>query len=137
MFRWFFVAFNVFVFYLCTMRNVVISSHRVAYSLNKRSCTTRFKKGISVDCDLIVELFLSNETEYEDKKIFFSQIIDVCRDSEYEALLEKASDNREQMISLVNELQEELLNGEWVRKESEYETLYHKIEHRRKIIGEL
>jgi hypothetical protein len=118
------------------MRSIVITSHRVAYHLNKHS-TTNYKKESIIECENILGLLLSDDTDHEEKKVFFNQIIDMCAESDFQILLEKSSGKIEEMMNLVKELQNELKSGEWERKEQEFEILFEKIQHRKKIIGDL
>jgi hypothetical protein len=113
-----------------------ISSHRVAYHLNKLTNSTHYTKGSLVECRVIINILLSDQ-DRETKKVFFNEILDMCHSMQGFYDFFENPILKEEIKSIVKELKKELESGEAQEKEREFEELYAKIQHRKRIIGDI
>jgi hypothetical protein len=112
-----------------------ISSNRVAYHLNQIHETKKYTKGEWVKC-LDIANILITDIDKELKKVFFNEILDMCDDPDIHKFFVEHNKN-EDIKELVEELKTEIESGDAERKEKEFDELHAKIEHRRKIIGDI
>jgi flagellin-specific chaperone FliS len=116
--------------------DIKISSNRAAYILNK--CTNlNVEKGSIVNCDVIVQVLLTNLC-YESIKILLNEVIDVYTQEDFNAFYRDNPDRDiEKGKRLIRELISELNSGEWQKKEYEFDKLYEIYLHRIKIINSI
>jgi hypothetical protein len=112
-----------------------ISSNRVAYYLNIIYDTSIHVKGSPVKCVDIANILISNEDK-EVKKIFFTEVLDMCNSKDFYDFF-KGNSNKGELKKLIDEILAEIKSGEAQRKEEEFEQIFRKIENRKKIIGDI
>jgi hypothetical protein len=115
------------------MKIIKLSSNRVASFLNTALATEKYSKGTGVHFSVLIKLIVSSDTPTESKKAFLCEFVDVADRNDLRYLL--VEQDIDEFKSLIYEINDEMLSGEWKTKEKEFEENYQKIRRRKDIIG--
>jgi hypothetical protein len=117
------------------MKRIILSTNRVASCLNNTLKTKHYNKGSLVNVRTLLRVLISDDTSRESKKVFLNQLIDVSSEQTLVEIFSKIKNHTDLLRSLVDEVKQDLVSGEWDRKEREFEENFQKIQRRKDIIG--
>jgi protein gp37 len=115
--------------------NISISTHRAADILSF-ALQTNYYKGDDLTCDKFIQAMERTDNE-EHKKVLVNEVIDFMDKDDFDYYYKMTKRDRTLGIRLIQELNAEYTSGEWLRREVEYERIYERINHRRRIITDI
>jgi protein gp37 len=114
---------------------VRVSTHRAADILSTALNGEYYKSDI-LTCGMFIRAMELIENE-EHKKVLLNEVIDMFTNEDFDNYYMLTKRDRSFGIRLVRELNEEYVSGVWHKREAEYEKIYQKIAHRKRVIRDV